>query len=60
MTEQEKAEESEDKCDGFLAHIESKGTSKPFKILSVDELRELMMTMVLLESNNTRTKKRRI
>lgn len=60
MTPKEKEEESEDKYDGFLAHIESKGTSKLFKILSVDELRELMMTMVLLESNSTRTKKRRI
>ena len=29
--------------DGFLAHIESKGTSEPFKIFSVDELMELMM-----------------
>ena len=58
MTPKEKAEESEDKYDGFLAHIESKGTSKPFKILSVDELRELMMSISLLESNNTRTKKR--
>ena len=30
-------------ADGFLAHIESKGTAVPFKIVSVDELMELMM-----------------
>ena len=58
MTEQEKAKESEDKYDGFLAHIESKGTSVPFKVLSVDELMELMMSISLLESSNTRTKKK--
>ena len=58
MTPKEKAEESEDKYDGFLSYMESKGTSKPFKILSVDELRELMMSISLLESSNTRTKKR--
>lgn len=58
MTPKEKAEESEDKYDGFLAHMESKGTSEPFKILSVDELKELMMSISLLESSNTRTKKR--
>jgi len=52
-----KAEESEDKYDGFLAHMESKGTSEPFKILSVDELMELMMSISLLESSKTRTKK---
>lgn len=52
MTPKEKAEESEDKYDGFLAHIESKGTSEPFKILSVDELRELMMTMVFFIDSN--------
>lgn len=58
MTTKEKEEESEDKYDGFLAHIESKVTSVPFKVFSVDELRELMMSISLLESNNTRTKKR--
>lgn len=58
MTPKEKAEDSEDKYDGFLAHMESKGTSEPFKILSVDELMELMMSISLLESSKTRTKKK--
>jgi hypothetical protein len=31
--------------DGFLSHIESQSSSEPFKVLSVDELMELMLLM---------------
>jgi hypothetical protein len=35
----------EEEEEGFLAHIESKGNAEPFKVLSVDELMELMMSI---------------
>jgi hypothetical protein len=31
--------------DGFLSHLESKGTAEPFRVFSVDELMELMLLM---------------
>ena len=37
--------EEEEEEEGFLAHIKSKGTAVPFKVLSVDELMELMMSI---------------